>query len=143
MKRLFLILLCSLFATFLVGSNNKVVVEELDKELEERIKIDFSKQNEFTRSYDIDTSIGLFYGIYNGAVVFFMPTGEMYEKTSYISGLPFYYSSGFRIIVWKDGKFYDLEKPDIIFENHILTINDIERIHTIHSKLLKDKKLKY
>lgn len=121
-----------------IGGKKEEGVEELNKELEERIRQDFLKQNEFKTIYDEDTSPGFFYGLYNGAAVFFQNTGEMYEKTSYICDLPFIYNYGWRIIVWKDGNFYDLEKTDTILENHILTIDDIEKIHNIHSELHAD-----
>ena len=101
---------------------------ELNEEMENQIKEDYFQQ------YGFQLEDYKFYGLYNEAAVFFIPYATREVKTVTISGLEFSYKSGWEILVWKAGTFYNLENIETIFEERILTQKDLERIHFIHSK---------
>ena len=81
-----------------------------------------------------DGSLNKFYGLYNGAAVFFVAGDSCAIKTAIISGVEFSYSYGWTILVWKDGASYDLENTEALFNAGILTQRDIEQIGIIHAK---------
>ncbi len=99
---------------------------KIDKELDKTIMQDYLTQ--FGRAFLYEK----FYGIYDGAAVFFIPGDDCRVKTVTISGVEFSYNYGWTILVWKDGKFYNLENYELILENSILTQKDIEEIGKVH-----------
>ena len=102
---------------------------ELNEDLENMIKEDYFDQ------YGFELENHRFYGLYNESAVFFIPDATRGIKTVTISGLEFSYKSGWEIIVWKAGNFYNLENIETIFEEGILTQKDLKKIHSIHLKV--------
>lgn len=77
------------------------------------------------------------YGLYNEAVVLFLPLEEQVESTIVVENFEFYYSSYFAILVWHNGIFYSFEvKEDVneLLDKNILKTDDIENINKIHKK---------
>ena len=104
-----------------------VIPEELSEELESRIKADYLK--EFGHEFCFDK----FYGLYNGAAVFFIQGVTDAVKVVTISGLVFSYHTGWTILVWKDGVFYNLENIETIFDAGVLTQADLIKMAAIHA----------
>ncbi len=98
----------------------------LTKELLDKINQDYL--SEYKRNFYYDH----FYGIYSGAAAFFIGGDDCVIKTVKISNVEFSYNYGWTILVWKDGKFYNLENYELILENSILTQKDIEEIGKVH-----------
>ena len=118
------VLFIMVFSSFSCNNNDL----ELNEELENIIKEDYFQQ------YGYELNNHIFYGIYNEAAVFFIPLITREVKTVTISGLEFSYNSGWEIIVWKSGDFYNLENIETIFEEGILTQKDLKRILITHLK---------
>jgi len=104
---------------------------KLDEELKSRIEQDYLKQfgHEFYYSE--------FYGTYGESSVFFVLGADLMIKDITISGVRFYGTSGWTILVWNSGNFYDLEEIDKIFESGILTQSNLKKIGRIHAKTNK------
>ena len=107
--------------------------DEMTAELENRIKEDYLQEFGY-ELYFGDELLNKFYGLYNGAAVFFIAGADAAEKTAIISGVAFSYNYGWTILVWKDGIFYDLEDIEVIFDAGILTQNDLEQIGAVHAE---------
>ncbi len=105
---------------------------QLSSELENLIKADYLKEFGHELVYGED-SVNKFYGLYDGAAVFFLEGDAMVIKTIKISGVEFSHHNDWRIIVWKESVFYNLEDIDLIFEKGILTQDDVEQIGLVHS----------
>ena len=114
-----------LVMVFLLSSCNR---NDLNEELEMEIKQDYFQQ------YGFELNTSEFYGLYKGAAVFFIPGTSTVLTSVTISGLKFSYTSSFEILVWKDGFFYNLQNIETIFEEEILTQNDLKSIHIIHTR---------
>jgi hypothetical protein len=113
------------------------VIPELSKELESRIKADYL-QKFGHELYFGEQLLNKFYGLYNGAAIFFIAGDDAVLKTVTISDLEFSYSYGWTIMLWKDGVFYDLENIEIIFDAGVLTQSDLIKIAAIHANTNKE-----
>lgn len=105
--------------------DNVLTVEEMN-ELENIVKQDY------LLAFSQEFWFGRFYGLYNESAVFFIPGDETAIKTAIISGIEFTYTHGWRILIWKDGSFYDLEDIENIIDEGVLVQSDIEWIGAIH-----------
>lgn len=103
-------------------------IEPLSTEQEAQIKQDYLQ--EFGTEFYHDR----YYGLYNGAAVFFVSGDAAVVKTVMISGLKFSYGYSWTILVWKDSIFYNLEDIETIFEAGVLTQADLRKIAAIHAK---------
>jgi len=118
------------FSTFALSGCGKEDLK-LDEELKSRIEQDYLQQfgHEF---YYSD-----FYGTYGESSVFFILGADLVMKDITISGVKFYGTSNWTILVWNNGNFYDLEEIDKIFELGILTQSNLKQIGRIHAKANK------
>ena len=102
---------------------------KLDEALKKAIAQDYLQ--EFGTQFWLD----VFYGLYNGAAVFFERNGDMYGEKIIVSGVKFSFNEGWRIFVWKEGRFYNIKEIDRIFEEGVLTQSDVERLGVIHVEI--------
>ena len=72
--------------------------------------------------------------------MFFVAGDSCALKTAIISGVEFSYNYDWKIWVWKNGAFYDLENIETIFKADILTQRDIEQIGVIHAKIYANQR---
>lgn len=119
--------------------NMKKQIDEiiLNKDLEETIINDYqnSKCKEIYNNQLYENC--RCYGLYNEAVVLFIPLEEQIEFTIVVESFEFYYPTFFAILVWYNSVFYSFEFNDDVKElldNNILKIDDIENINKIHKK---------
>ena len=119
--------------------NMKKQIDEiiLNKDLEETIINDYqnSKYKEIYNNQLYENC--RCYGLYNEAVVLFIPLEEQIEFTIVVESFEFYYPTFFAILVWYNSVFYSFEFNDDVKElldNNILKIDDIENINKIHKK---------
>lgn len=110
-----------------------------DKDILNQILSDYIVflQINFNYNPEIDGKIWIerYYGQYSGAIpVIISGLGEPgYERTEIISDSTFFYTSGHKIIVWKNGYFYSLQEA---FDNNILSSLEIKQISIVHNKNL-------
>lgn len=112
----------------------------LNKDLEETIINDYqnSKYKEIYNNQLYENC--RCYGLYNEAVVLFIPLEEQVESTIVVESFEFYYSNYFTILVWYNSVFYSFEfNEDVkeLLDNNVLRIDDIENINKIHKKWSK------
>ena len=100
---------------------------KLDAELKSRIEHDYLQQ--FGKEF-----YGEFYGTYGESTVFFILGANLMMKDITISGVKFCGTSDWKILVWNDETFYDLEDIERIIELGILTQNNLKQIGRIHAK---------
>lgn len=112
-----------------VGCGNDV--KPLSKEKEAQIKQDYLSEFGYEFYYTE------FYGEYNGSAVFYTIGVDDVMKTVTLSGVKFSGNSGWTILVWNEGIFYNLEDIDRIFELNILTQRNLNQIGRIHAKYNK------
>ena len=106
---------------------------KLSAELEARIKQDYLQEFGY-EFYFGKEYLNKFYGLYNESAVFFIPGEDEAIKIVTISGVEFSYNHGWRIIVWKDGIFYNLENDlESILSSGILTQINVKQIGKIHA----------
>jgi hypothetical protein len=107
-----------------------IVSYELDPELEARINAEHLEQCGWKL---INKNTTIFYGLYNGAAVFFLPGDADWIETHTISCVEFKYRNSWMMKVYKDGVFYDMVKDiDAIFKNKVLNQRHIELIGEKH-----------
>lgn len=107
-----------------------IVSYELDPELEARINAEHLEQYGWEL---INKNVTIFYGLYNGAAVFFLPGDAHWEEKHTISYVEFKYNYSWMMKVYKDGVFYDMVKDiDAIFKNKVLNQRHIELIGEKH-----------
>ena len=89
----------------------------------------------FAYEREMDLDYCEYYGTYNGAVVFFVKgnTDEIWHIS--VAGAEFKWTSGASIKVYKEGRFYSLEKA---YEDGLLTERNIKSIFRRHERN-KDK----
>lgn len=103
--------------------------EEMDLyNLKNRVREDYLQ--EFDRTFHFDR----FYGVFNDSAVFFIEADDASIKTVVISGETFTGNSQWIILVWNDGKFYNLENIETILELGILTQENIIQLAHIHAE---------
>ena len=105
----------------------------IDTEIETRIIYDYFN-NLRDGNHDVhkidDVWIAGYYGTYNGGFAVIMGCsipipGPAVLRTTIIADIEFYYSSGFNIIIWKEGQFYGLQKA---YDFGLLTQDDLLKI---------------
>lgn len=106
-------------------------VKSLSGKKEAQIKEDYLSE------YGHELNYTEFYGEYNESAVFYMIGSDTVMKEVTISGVKFIGNSGWTILVWNDGSFYNLEDIDKIFELNILTQSNLKQIGRIHAKTNK------
>jgi len=97
------------------------VLRPLSEGMEEVIKPQFIQYFNDTAVWSYLTYLG----VYNGAFVFFSPAGSATLTTKVIAGVTFSSGNDFRIRVWKDGQFWNIEEAYLI---GILNPEDIKTI---------------
>ena len=99
---------------------------------------DLSKQvlndiNEIHNSlYATDFHYDRYYGSYSGGYVFFIEADDFGMKTVLIDGLSFSGSSSWKLILFFNKIFYNLEDYDFLIESGLLTHDDLLKIHKTH-----------
>ncbi len=99
---------------------------------------DLSKQvlneiNEIHNSlYGTDLHYDRYYGSYSGGYVFFIEADDFRMKTVLIDGLSFSGSSSWKLILFSNKSFYNIEDYELLIESGLLTHNDLFKIHKAH-----------
>jgi hypothetical protein len=107
----------------------------LSEELENQIKQDYYgilNNNSYTIE---DVYIYRLYGMFDGGVGVKMALNGVSLPPAIdiitVEGFTFYFNTGQHIKIWKDGVFYSLQNA---YDEGILTINDLEKIHDLEVK---------
>ena len=95
-------------------------VKSLSGKKEAQIKEDYLSE------YGHELNYTEFYGEYNESAVFYMIGSDTVMKEVTISGVKFIGNSGWTILVWNDGSFYNLEDIDKIFELNKIKIRNFK-----------------
>ena len=118
-----LLLFCGILIALGIKANNFKFPKTVKTEIEEAWS--------FAYEEEINLDYCEYYGTYHGAVVFFVEgdTGEIWHIN--VAGKEFKWTSGANITVYKDGRFYSLEKA---YEEGLLTERNIRSISRRHER---------
>ena len=112
-------------------------VDPIDPEIDLAIRTYFSNPD-----YLPPENVSYIYcGTYNGNVAFYIKTGTftLALHTVYVAGIPMRYNDGNQILIWSDGKIYDMPTA---YKNKLIKYTDIYKIYSIY-KQEKEELRKY
>ena len=118
-----LLLFCGVLIAFGIKANSFKFPKAVKAEIEEAWLFAYERE--------IDLDYREYYGTYSGAVVFF---GEGQTDGFWrisVAGVEFKWTSGANITVYKEGRFYSLEKA---YEEGLLTEGNIKSISRRHER---------